>query len=60
MQVVTSGRLIEMRNLFLLLFLVCSIGAAPKPDIILILADDLGRDWVGCYGANNQPPTSIG
>ena len=45
-----------MRNLFLLLFLVCSIGAAPKPNVILILADDLGRDWVGCYGANHPTP----
>ena len=45
-----------MRNLFLLLFLVCSIGAAPKPNVILILADDLGRDWVSCYGAKHPTP----
>ena len=29
-------------------------GAAPeKPNILLIMVDDLGKDWIGCYGADD-------
>lgn len=30
--------------------------AAEQPNIILIMADDMGRDWVSCYGARHQTP----
>jgi arylsulfatase A-like enzyme len=39
----------------LLGFLLCSsaIVTAEKPNIIFILLDDLGKEWVSCYGAED-------
>ncbi|MDF1860366.1 MAG: sulfatase-like hydrolase/transferase [Verrucomicrobiales bacterium] len=40
---------------FLLLFLVSGstlFSADEKPNIIFILLDDLGKEWVSCYGAD--------
>ena len=45
-----------MKKLFLLLFLAGAVGAAQKPNVILIMVDDMGRDWVSCYGAQHQTP----
>jgi len=45
-----------MKSLFLLLFLACAAGAAQKPNVILVMVDDMGRDWVSCYGAKHQTP----
>ena len=45
-----------MKSLFLLLCLSCAAIAAQKPNIIFIMADDMGRDWVSCYGAKHQTP----
>ena len=36
---------------------VCA--AAEKPNIIFILADDLGLDGVSCYGADKHPTPQI-
>ena len=45
-----------MKKLLLLLLLTGMIGAAQKPNIIFIMVDDMGRDWVSCYGAEHQTP----
>jgi len=51
-----------MRRMFRLLVLLCvlclpwSCPAAEKPNIIFILADDLGIPGVGCYGRTSKTP----
>lgn len=40
----------------LIAFLILSIlplAAVEKPNILFILADDLGKEWIGCYGAED-------
>ncbi|MCL5742343.1 MAG: sulfatase-like hydrolase/transferase [Acidobacteria bacterium] len=40
----------------------CGAGAAlraqrrQRPNLVVILVDDIGRDWVGCYGARQRTP----
>lgn len=42
------------------LCLLCSlVNAATKPNIIFILADDLGMDGVSCYGADKRQTPNI-
>ena len=49
-----------MINIFSVLS-VCVIAttvlSAEPPNVILILADDVGRDWVGCYGSPHHTPS---
>jgi len=45
-----------MKKLILFLLLAEMVGAAQKPNIIFIMVDDMGRDWVSCYGAKHQTP----
>ena len=45
-----------MKKLFLFLWLTVAALAAEKPNIILIMVDDMGRDWVSCYGAKHPTP----
>ncbi len=41
----------------LLLLLAGAVSSADeRPNIILIMVDDMGRDWVSCYGAKHQTP----
>ena len=39
-----------------LLFLAAASQAAPKPNVLLIMADDLGFSDLGCYGSEIQTP----
>ena len=46
-----------MKKLILLLLLWAGTAdAAQKPNIIFIMVDDMGRDWVSCYGAAHPTP----
>ncbi len=49
-----------MKNLLLFLFALCpSLFAAAKPNVIFILADDLGIGNVGCYGSDRYKTPHI-
>jgi arylsulfatase A-like enzyme len=43
-------------SLTLSLTLLSSAFADERPNIIFIMVDDMGRDWVSCYGAKHQTP----
>ena len=36
-----------------------SYAAERSPNIILILLDDLGKEWIGCYGASDIETSTI-
>ena len=44
------------KPLFLLLFLTLSLKASERPNVLLILADDLGFSDLSCYGGEIPTP----
>jgi arylsulfatase A-like enzyme len=52
-------------SLFLFAFLLClrCEGAAPRfwqqPNFVLLVAEDLGREWLGCYGGEEVKTPEI-
>lgn len=49
-----------MKSLSLILSLLLLFGFCQandeRPNFVLVLAHDLGRDWISCYGAEHQTP----
>lgn len=45
-----------MKNLVFLLLAALPIAAAEKPNVIVILADDMGYSDLGCYGSEIETP----
>ena len=48
-----------MRLIFLLLAFAVSLHAAEQPNIVFILADDLGINDLSCYGRRDQPTPNL-
>jgi len=48
-----------MKSLLLLWVSASALLAADKPNILFIMADDLGKEWVGCYGAEDIETPNI-
>src|SRR5271169_4860576 len=44
---------------FLAILALAETGRAAQPNIVLILADDLGFGYTGCYGATKIPTPNI-
>ena len=44
-------------TIFLIVFLICFLTLqGKKPNIVLIMADDLGFSDLGCYGSEIETP----
>ena len=48
-----------MRWAFLISFFAVAVTAAEKPNIILIMADDVGYECFGCYGSEQYSTPNI-
>jgi arylsulfatase A-like enzyme len=46
-------------TVFMAFFLSKGDRQPEKPNILLIMVDDLGKEWIGCYGAGDIETTNI-
>ena len=55
-----TGILSTMRmSIFLIIFaamLTAAVSAAPRPNVIIIMSDDMGYSDIGCYGSEIETP----
>jgi arylsulfatase A-like enzyme len=51
-----SRKLIAIAAIFLTCVCISNVHAARRPNIVLIMADDMGFSDVGCYGSEIQTP----
>ena len=40
-------------------FLFSEVGTKQKPNILFIMLDDLGKEWISCYGAEDIETPNI-
>ena len=45
-----------IKKLLICFGLATAVHAIERPNIIFIMVDDMGRDWVSCYGASHPTP----
>lgn len=50
-QCLRSGRFVAL--CFATLATISSASAAERPNVLFIMVDDLGKDWISCYGADD-------
>jgi arylsulfatase A len=55
----TVGRRLLMCAILVLLFASPLLAAAPRPNIVFILADDVGCEPLGCYGGTSYATPNI-
>jgi len=48
-----------MTLLFSFVLLLQAAAFADKPNILFIMVDDLGKEWIGCYGGDNIQTPNI-
>jgi len=48
-----------MRRFLLILSAMWAFSVHAKPNIIFIMVDDLGKDWISCYGADDIKTPNI-
>jgi len=49
--------LLKTTSLLALLFSICFAAAADRPNVIIILADDMGFSDIGAYGGEIETPS---
>ena len=53
--------MISVKNLIVafILAMLARDAHAAKPNILFIMVDDLGKDWISCYGADDIETPNI-
>lgn len=51
-----STHLLRPLSAFVTALLLALAPAGARPNLVVVLADDLGTDWLGCYGSEHPTP----